>query len=454
MRAPRLILITFATVLSFVPLAVFAHFGRPNPSEIAAVGDPLPRIQCGAGYTATIYAEGLASPDGLAFSPDGILYVAEESAGRVSRIGAGGLVTPVLSGLSNPEGIAFDDVGNLYVVEDVENGRLVKMEPGGVTTTLASGLDAPEGVVWTSDGTLYITESNVQFSANPFDFRTHVTAVFSDSGVTRIRTDTLLWSYAGITLGPDGLVYVTNEASGTGTNDSVLTVDPMSSEKAVFTTGLSTPEGLRFSHDSGFPLYVVQENEGTLARVEADGTHAPFCTGFGSIEDVALDREGRFFVSEDSSGWIIRIEPQQVGVPDVALAKGALPEDGSTVTPGDAITYTLIFTNSGAADATGLAITDPLPSGVNFVEESLQLAPGLTAALLPPPTLVLTGTLPAGVTLTASFWVTVATWATTTITNTAWLTSEQIAPVVANPVIHRVQGQTYHYVFLPIVLRH
>jgi len=48
------------------------------------VGASLPRIQCEQGYTATVYAEGLSSPDGLAFGPAGALHVAEETAGRVS----------------------------------------------------------------------------------------------------------------------------------------------------------------------------------------------------------------------------------------------------------------------------------------------------------------------------------------------------------------------------------
>jgi hypothetical protein len=37
------------------------------------VGDPLPRIICPAGYEAFVYAAGLSSPHGLAFSPDGVL---------------------------------------------------------------------------------------------------------------------------------------------------------------------------------------------------------------------------------------------------------------------------------------------------------------------------------------------------------------------------------------------
>ena len=208
------------------------------------------------------------------------------------------------------QGIAFDTDGNLYVVEDVQNGRLLQVAPGGGTTELATGLDAPEGVVWASDGATYITESNVQF--DPLNLQTQVTAVVSPS-VTVLTTDTLS-SYAGITLGTDGLLYVTNELSGAGvgTDDSIFTVDPATGERTLFATGLIRPEGLRFAANGGFPLYVAEEDTGggtgRLSRVEADGSHTPFCTGFGTIEDVAVDDSGRLYVSEDSTGYIIVIE--------------------------------------------------------------------------------------------------------------------------------------------------
>jgi sugar lactone lactonase YvrE len=71
--------------------------------------------------------------------------VAEELAGRVSRVDADGTVTPLVEGLASPEGIAFDPAGNLYVVEDVQDGRLLRVDPDGSQTELAKR--RPEGVV-------------------------------------------------------------------------------------------------------------------------------------------------------------------------------------------------------------------------------------------------------------------------------------------------------------------
>jgi alkaline phosphatase len=302
------VLLLIALVLS--PSRVLA-IRNTKPTNV--VGDPLPRIQCPPGYVAKIYAEGLSAPDGLAFSPAGLLHVAEETGGQVSRIESGGTVTPILVGLDHPEGIAFDNAGNLYVVEDVPGGRLLKMAPDGTTTTLATSLDAPEGVIWATDGTIYITESDIE-SAPLFSSKTYVTAISPPGGPTRLLTNTFPSSYAGITLKPDGLLYVTNETSGIGTTDSIFTVNPTTGTRTLFASDLISPEGLRFAANGGFPLYVAEEDTGggvgRISRVEADGSHTPFCTGFYNIEDVITDATGRLYVSEDTTGLIIVIEPQ------------------------------------------------------------------------------------------------------------------------------------------------
>jgi sugar lactone lactonase YvrE len=303
------------------PSAELAPPFRPVPRVTHEVvvgsgsGESVSRIECPAGYTVAVYAVGLSAPDGLAFGPFGALHVAEEAAGRVSRISPDGSATPVVSGLVNPEGIAFDDAGTLYVVEDVQGGRLVSVTTDGTSTTLASGLDAPEGVVWGAENdALYVTESNAEFASWPYNPpRTHVTVVSPQAGsVTRIVTAALS-SYAGITMGPDGLLYVTNEASGLITNAAIFSVDPGTGARTLFASDLVAPEGLRFG-DGGWPLYVAEEDTGDgtgrLSRVEADGSHSLFCSGFHAIEDVILDQQGRLYVSEDGSGSIIVIEPE------------------------------------------------------------------------------------------------------------------------------------------------
>ena len=316
-----------------------------TPGVASSPGDPLPRIQCPPGYAARLYAQGLRSPDGLAFHPDGSLYVAEERAGQVSRVDPAGNVTPVWTGLDHPEGIAFDEAGNLYVVEDVPAGRLLRMDARGSIATLATGLEAPEGVAWVQGDALYVTESSLQFYNSLADLRSRIARVSPSGEVTRFfvhqptidGSNVTFWSYAGIAAGSDGRLYVTNELSGVeitqtvvlipglltttltfSSTESVLAVDPAAGTGAPLVSGLTTPEGPRFSVSGGssphgFPLYVAEEDigsgQGRLSVTGPDGQHTALCTGFGTIEDVAIDAQGRLYVSEDQTGLIVRITP-------------------------------------------------------------------------------------------------------------------------------------------------
>ena len=429
-----------------------------SASSRDALQAPLPRVQCTQSYTAQVYAQGLSSPDGLAFSPARVLHVAEEAAGRVSQIGPTGEVTPVVTGLTSPEGIAFDDAGTLYVVEDIEAGRLVRMTPDGVTATLAAGFEAPEGIVWTPDDTIYVTESDLQFVTHSANLRTRVAAVSPSGMVTRVITNPsvihglniTVWSYAGVAAGPDGLLYVTNETSGREesivvipgvltltlfTTDSIFVIDPAMGTRTLFTSDLVSPEGLRFSGTGDFPLYVVEEDigdgAGRLSQVGPDGSHSPLCTGFLSIEDVAVDRRGWLYVSEDASGLIILVKP----IPRYGLAI-APSTDAQTGSPGRTVTYTLQVTNTGnVSDTLDVAASGhtwptsvPTPLG--------PLAAGTSART------VVTVSIPTSAmlaevdvaTITITSWGDDTKWVTATLTTSA-------RPVLFLPLIIRQQDE-------------
>ena len=369
--------------------------------------------------------------------------MAEESAGRVSQVGSTGLVTPVVTGLARPEGIAFDEAGALYVVEDVQAGRLIKVTTDSVTATLAAGLQAPEGVIWVPDGTLYVTESSLQFATNPADLWTRVAAVSPSGAVTRVITNTsaihgtvvTAWSYAGLAARPDGLLVVTNETAGReqpivvipgvltftlSTTDSIFVIDPAMGTRTLLASDLVSPEGLRFSATGGFPLYVAEEDTGDgtgrLSQVGPDGSHSPLCTGFLSIEDVAVDHRGWLYVSEDASGLIVLVKP----IPRYGLAV-APSADTQSSEPGGTVTYTLLVTNTGNVSDT----FDVATSGHTWPASALTplgpLAAGAGARA------VATVTIPAGTmggvtdvaTITVASQGDATKWATATLTTSA-----------------------------------
>ncbi|MDE0509232.1 MAG: hypothetical protein OXI17_11425 [Gammaproteobacteria bacterium] len=85
-----------------------------------------------------VLAEDLSGPAGLTVA-NGVLYVADNLAGALLRIGDSG-AEPVAEGLDQPEGLAAAN-GSIYVVE-AGAGRVVEIDPAsGESTTVTEGLE-------------------------------------------------------------------------------------------------------------------------------------------------------------------------------------------------------------------------------------------------------------------------------------------------------------------------
>jgi DNA-binding beta-propeller fold protein YncE len=120
--------------------------------EFRDFGDGGPAIQAG-----------IRSPGGLAFSPDGELYIAEETSHRIRKInkegniilvagtgiaGYGGDSGPATQAqLKSPYRMAFDKEGNLYF-SDRDNNRIRKIDPLGIISTVAGN----SNIGWLQDG--------------------------------------------------------------------------------------------------------------------------------------------------------------------------------------------------------------------------------------------------------------------------------------------------------------
>ena len=120
--------------------------------EFRDFGDGGPAIQAG-----------IRSPGGLAFSPDGELYIAEETSHRIRKInkegniilvagtgvaGYGGDSGPATQAqLKSPYRMAFDKEGNLYF-SDRDKNRIRKIDPHGIISTVAGN----SNIGWLQDG--------------------------------------------------------------------------------------------------------------------------------------------------------------------------------------------------------------------------------------------------------------------------------------------------------------
>ena len=102
-----------------------------------------------------------ATPTDLAFNSAGDLFVADTSADTLFEVNPAGKVSPFASGFDEPESLAFDSAGNLYVANDIGHVTVSKVTPAGQVTTFASGLNAPVGLAFDSAGNLYVGSGEI-----------------------------------------------------------------------------------------------------------------------------------------------------------------------------------------------------------------------------------------------------------------------------------------------------
>jgi uncharacterized repeat protein (TIGR01451 family) len=149
---------------------------------------------------------------------------------------------------------------------------------------------------------------------------------------------------------------ITVSNAGPGTAEDVVVTDAVPAATTV-------DEILDGGTESGG---VITWNLGTLAAgasatvrlvVVVDVNHDGDVTNVASVASSTTDPDP----SDDSATAVTTDDPADV---DLALEKTV---DETSAKPGDVVTYTIVVSNAGPADATGVVVGDPLPNGLHYV---------------------------------------------------------------------------------------
>jgi sugar lactone lactonase YvrE len=195
----------------------------PGTFVVATSGGQIARYRPGDGETDYL-ADGFDQLYGVAIGPGDTIVFAELGTGRVHSLRSGN-VEVLASGLQDPVGVAFDPSGSPLVSESGA-GRVVRLAgASGSSETVVDGLQRPQGIL-VADGTLYIVDAGakevIAVDLNTGDRRMVASGlpIGSPPGVEPKPLKGMppfsgpQGPFAGITIGPDGTLYVSADGDG------------------------------------------------------------------------------------------------------------------------------------------------------------------------------------------------------------------------------------------------
>lgn len=223
-----------------------------------------------------------------AFDPDdGALFVTrsgsrgEELPVTLFRIDVSGDVSEYSGDIPNPTGIAFSPEGEMFVTSRLE-GVVYKLTPFKDAVVFARNLGIATGIAFDARGLMHIGDrTGTIFKVN---------GIGEERAWTQIEPSVSAFHLA---FGPDGSLYV---AAPTVTSfDSICRIDP-DGQMDVFFKGLGRPQGLAFDRDGNLYVAAALRGRRGIVRISPDGSQAKVIVAGVNLVGLAFGPSGEMAV--------------------------------------------------------------------------------------------------------------------------------------------------------------
>ncbi|HEX3624088.1 MAG TPA: hypothetical protein VH280_01545 [Verrucomicrobiae bacterium] len=256
---------TTTTIIGGALCASLLATGTANAQNLFAdAGNTIYKFTPGQSPFATFSGD---SADGIAFGPDGDLYVAQN--GDILKFTAAGVQSTFATGAGSATFLAFNQQGVLFEAD--HSGHIFEYSSTGVQSTFASGMSQPEGIAFNSAGDLFVAGGNQAGYINEYT---------PQGGMTTFTTQ--VNNPLDIAFNSAGVLFETDVNSG---NIYEFT---STGARSTFATGLSDLAGLAF--DTSGDLFVASGSN--IYEYSANGGgRSTFATVTGGIAGLAFQGE-------------------------------------------------------------------------------------------------------------------------------------------------------------------
>jgi len=223
-----------------------------------------------------------------AFDPDdGALFVTrsgsrgEELPVTLFRIDISGDVSEYSGDITNPTGIAFSPDGQMFVSSRLE-GVVYRVNPFKEAVAFARNLGVATGIAFDSSGVMYVGD--------------RTGTIFRVNGIGEERA----WTQAEpsvsafhLAFGPDDSLYVT--APTVTSSDVIWRINP-DGDTDVFFKGLGRPQGLAFDREGNVYVAAALRGRRGIVRISADGSDAKLIVAGVNLIGLAFSAAGEMAV--------------------------------------------------------------------------------------------------------------------------------------------------------------
>lgn len=235
--------------------------------EQASAGIVEVRSPAGAGNTVPIRIahqlnDGLNPVGNPAVSRSGMIYATisgprgKQTPVSIVRVSPDGRGTPFVTGILNATGLAFSPEGDLFVTSRAE-GNVYRVDPAGEFTVYAEGMGVATGAAFDALGNLFVGDrSGTIFKINP-ERQIFVHATLEPS----------VAAYH-LAVNAGGTLFVTGPTLSS--NEAVWAIEPNGDTRAWY-RGLGRPQGLAFASDGDLYVAACLHGQRGVVRIAPSG---------------------------------------------------------------------------------------------------------------------------------------------------------------------------------------